>query len=266
MDCIDLRFLTWDKNLNELDNSSCTGGTFYKAFHDNIYYKLSNYDNFVNKFIGYESVFEVIVYKLVQILGIPTLRYELEKAIISINNVEQETYLCKSYNFIRPSEKKLTLEDFCYGKSDKELLKFCIDSGFEDDINRIFLLDFLICNRDRHGANIEVLKSNRGYRFADLYDNGISFVQSYGMDFNTIANLNGMSDFTANNFLGSRSLIDNLNLITKPVIVNSLVNNYRDIISEGIKEALNDIIWDKVFEMIERRYQYAKDKIFLIER
>lgn len=42
----------------------------------------------------------------------------------------------------------------------------------------MFLFDYLICNRDRHGANIEVLQKGENYRLAPIFDNGLSFLFS----------------------------------------------------------------------------------------
>ncbi len=43
-------------------------------------------------------------------------------------------------------------------------LEFCIRLGFADYIYQMLVVDFFILNRDRHGANIEILRNSRKKR------------------------------------------------------------------------------------------------------
>lgn len=49
--------------------------------------------------------------------------------------------------------------------------------GWGPQVAALIIADYLIANRDRHGANIEVIRSPEGsVRLAPLFDSGLSFV------------------------------------------------------------------------------------------
>lgn len=62
-------------------------------------------------------------------------------------------------------------------KEGESPLEFCIRMGWADYIYEMLAVDFLILSRDRHGANIEVLRDrrNKTIRLAPLFDHGLSF-------------------------------------------------------------------------------------------
>ena len=68
----DLTYLNWTR----VRNSSGTAGSFLKAYSENegkkLYYKLSNYDA-MNGIVGHECVNEIIVDRLLTMLGIEHL-------------------------------------------------------------------------------------------------------------------------------------------------------------------------------------------------
>ena len=94
----DLRYLNWSK----ARSSSGTAGTFLKSEEvlggKKTYYKLSNFDS-VNGIIGHECVNEIIVDRLLTILGVEHLEYQLLHAEIEIENKVYDTWLCKSEDF-----------------------------------------------------------------------------------------------------------------------------------------------------------------------
>lgn len=79
----DLTYLNW----SHIRSSSGTAGTFLKSesslYDKKIYYKLSNFDP-VNGIVGHECVNEIIVDRLLTILGVEHLHYELIYADIEI--------------------------------------------------------------------------------------------------------------------------------------------------------------------------------------
>lgn len=91
----DLKYLQW----SQIRSSSGTAGSFLKATDDlqkpKKYYKLSNYDG-INGIIGHECVNELITDRLLNILGIEHLHYDLIHAEITVNDKNIDTYLCKS--------------------------------------------------------------------------------------------------------------------------------------------------------------------------
>ena len=102
----DLTFLTWSK----LRNSSGTAGSFLKAYSElggeKKYYKLSNYDS-INGVIGHESINELIVDRLLTLLGIPHINYQLLHADVLVDWKVLDTYLCASSNFRQKMRAKL---------------------------------------------------------------------------------------------------------------------------------------------------------------
>ena len=178
----DLEYLKWSKTRN----SSGTAGSFLKAYDDSgkikKYYKLSDYDT-LNGIVGHECVNEIIVGRLMDILGIEHLQYRLIHASVFIDDKKIETYLCESDDFKERNEAKVALEDFYVAeKYEKESpIDFCKRMGWEEYIYGMLVVDFLILNRDRHGANIEVLRDRKtkSLRLAPLFDHGLSFYFSF---------------------------------------------------------------------------------------
>ena len=80
----DLTYLSW----SVYRNSSGTAGSFLKAYSElggkKTYYKLSNFDK-AHGVIGHECVNELIVDRLLTILGIPHLSYQLIHADVSVD-------------------------------------------------------------------------------------------------------------------------------------------------------------------------------------
>ena len=158
----DMTYLSWSK----IRNSSGTAGSFLKAYSvlggKKIYYKLSNFDK-VNGVIGHECVNEIIVDRLLDILEIPHLRYQLIHADVLIDGKTHEVYLCASEDFKQRGESKLALDTYWEVEhaENESILDFCIRNGWEEYIYQMLVVDFLILNRDRHGANIEVLRNSR---------------------------------------------------------------------------------------------------------
>ena len=78
----------------------------------------------------------------------------------------------------------------------------------------MLLVDFLILNGDRHGANLEVMKNNRirELYLAPLFDHGLSLLFSCHEE-SEIRNYNVLEDKPVQCFLGSCSAAGNLELI-----------------------------------------------------
>ena len=80
----DLTYLSWSK----IRHSSGTAGSFLKAYEQigdqKIYYKLSDYDS-MKGIIGHESINEIIVDRLLTILGVEHLAYQLIYADVIID-------------------------------------------------------------------------------------------------------------------------------------------------------------------------------------
>lgn len=254
----DLTYLSWSL----VRSSSGTAGSFLKATSElgprKIYYKLSNYDS-IHGIIGHECVNELIADRLLTLLGIDHLHYQLIHANIQVQGRTLETWLCASEDFKSPGESKLSLD--VYYELEREEgespLAFCIRNGWADYIYPMLVVDYLLLNRDRHGANIEVLRNrqNKTVRLAPLFDNGLSLLfQCHDED--AVRAVDVMEDRPVQCYVGSRSTRENLSLIPAEVmpILPPLRREYRDLLMEGLDEVLPPLWQERIWEMIERRW------------
>lgn len=259
----DLTYLTWSK----IRNSSGTAGSFLKAYSElggsKIYYKLSNYDS-TRGVTGHESVNELIVDRLLTILGVEHLHYQLIHADILVNGNALETYVCASENFRKPSEDKQAI-DVCYESErldGESPLDFCLRMGWGNYIWQMLVVDFLILNRDRHGANIEVLrnKKKKTVRLAPLFDHGLSLLCRCETE-TAVAQFDVMADQQVQCFVGSRSAQENLKLIPADRMpeLNPLKESDREVLLEGLDGVISDKLQDKIWDMIWKRWCYYED-------
>lgn len=258
LDKKDLTWLSWSK----IRNSSGIAGSFLKAYSDldgnKTYYKLSNYDS-INGIVGHECINEIIVDKLLTILGIEHLSYQLINADIMIDDTIYSTWLCASQDFKKQGESKIALDAYYQiERLPKETpLDFCIRKGFKDYIWQMLVVDYLILNRDRHGANIEVLRNSKRktIRLAPLFDHGLSLIFNC-QSIEDVNKTDVLEDKPVQCFVGSRSAYENLKLI--PVdeypSLNQLSESDKDILFDGLDDALPKIWQDKIWEMIWNRW------------
>lgn len=259
----DMTHLNWAKTLN----SSGAAGSFLKAYEDGVngktYFKLSNYDAWKG-IIGHECINEIIVDRLLSILGISHLPYQLIHAKILIDQKEYETWLCASKDFKQRGESKIALDAYYQAESlpNESPMDFCIRNGWESTVYEMLVVDYLILNRDRHGANMEVLRNQRKktIRLAPLFDHGLSLLSRCE---NTEAMLREdvMADKPVQCFVGSRSSWENLQLIPRDrrPPLHPLTENDRAILLEGLSEALDQQWLDRIWEMIWKRWQAYED-------
>ena len=117
-DLQDLTYLNW----SHVRNSSGTAGTFLKSQSisdgKKVYYKASNFDS-ENGIVGHECVNEIIVDRLLTILGVEHLSYQLIHAAIDIDGRTFETWICASEDFkesvfpnhLTTNDRAIILED-----------------------------------------------------------------------------------------------------------------------------------------------------------
>ena len=263
----DLRHLVWDK----ARQSSGTAGSLLKSSEKisgkKLYYKLSDYD-YMNGIHGHECINEIIAGRLMDYFKINHLKYILLNSVIKIQDKEYTTWLCISEDFKKIGESKITFENFYQLEKDtgESPMDFCIRKGFADYIYEMLLVDFLICNRDRHGANMEILRNSKekSFRPAPLYDHGLSFlcrcltkeeaerfdvmedkrVQSF------IGNMNGASSCFENLKYIPLAFLQKLPFLTKDAV---------DFITEGTEELLPDGVFPKIREMLIERWNYIEN-------
>ena len=259
----DMTHLSWAKTRN----SSGTAGSFLKAYEDGVdgktYFKLSNYDAWKG-IIGHECVNEIIVDRLLSILGISHLPYQLIHAKILIDQKEYETWLCASKDFKQLGESKIALDAYYQAESlpNESPMNFCIRNGWESTVYEMLVVDYLILNRDRHGANMEVLRNQRKktIRLAPLFDHGLSLL-SRCESTEAMLREDVMADKPVQCFVGSRSSWENLRLIPRDQRppLHPLAENDRAILLEGLSEALDQQWLDRIWEMIWKRWKAYED-------
>ena len=76
-----------------------------------VYYKLSNFDK-VQGVTGHECVNEIIVDRLLNILGVEHLSYSLIHADVKIDGNIYDTYISASEDFKKEHENKIALDKF----------------------------------------------------------------------------------------------------------------------------------------------------------
>ncbi len=259
----DLTHLKW----THARTSSGTAGTFLKSEaienRKKIYYKLSTYDS-EKGIVGHECINEIIVDRLLGVLGVEHLGYQLIYADIRLDGMQTETWLCASQDFKDRGETKAALDNYYQINriGHESHYEFCKNQGWQQYIDTMLAVDYLIMNQDRHGANIEVLRNSRkrSIRIAPLFDHGLSLLCScYGEQ--EIHNFDTSIDRPCHNFIGSRSTLDNLNLIEHidQIFSGRLSENAEKILFEDLEGVLSREHMDKIWKMIWDRWCHYED-------
>ena len=262
-DVRDLTYLSWSK----MRNSSGTAGSLLKsqepAAQGKIYYKLSDY-NAVQGVIGHECVNEIIADRLLTLLDIPHLSYQLIHADIIVDHKPIRTWLCASESFRQRGERKDALDNYYLANrlENESPLDFCIRNGWAEYIWQMLIVDYLILNRDRHGANLEVLinRYRKTVRLAPLFDHGVSLFSRIPDDA-ALEKEDVMADKPVQCFVGTRSAWQNLRLIPPDSYprLHPLRESDRTGLLEGLEEALPPRWLERIWEMIWRRWQACED-------
>lgn len=259
----DLTYLKWDK----IRRSSGTAGSFLKAQEIKAgvkyYYKLSNY-NSIEGIVGHESINELVVSRLLEYLEIRHLDYDLIHALVMVDDNEYETYFAASKDFKKKGDSKNTFETYyeLERKLDETPLEFCIRQGWREEISTMFVIDFLIQNRDRHGANIEVLKSrmDKKMRMAPLFDHGLSFAFDCHND-NELSQFNVFEDRPIQSFVGGRSSYENLRLIEDKDCIKlpEFDAKLKRILFEDLEGVVSKLWKDTIWDMLMERRKLYED-------
>ena len=253
----DLTYLRWTRTRH----SSGTAGSFLKAYEvrkgRKFYYKLSNYDA-VNQITGHECVNEIIVDRLLTRMGIPHLSYRLIHARIMVRDVEMETYLCCSEDFKSSGDSKIALDAYY----DMEAypgecpMDFCSRMGFEQYIYQMLIVDYLILNRDRHGANIEILKNKktREIKPAPLFDHGLSLLFSCTCEEDYRKTV-PTEDRPIQCFVGGHSSYENLRLIPWEyrILLPAFDEELKGYLFQDMEDIMGEIWVDSVWDFLKTR-------------
>jgi len=255
----DLTYLRW----SHIRSSSGTAGTFLKSESTldgtKTYYKLSSFDA-ERGVIGHECVNEIIVDRLLTILGVDHLQYQLINAEIEVGGRNYNTWLCASRDFKKRGESKIALDDYYLTNAERgeRHYDFCARMGWRGYIDTMLAVDYLILNRDRHGANIEVLRNARArtLRIAPLFDHGLSLLFNCSSDEEALK-FDIMADKRCQNFIGSYSCYENLALIADKgsVFTGRLLESDKQVLFDGLEDVLSGVLIDRIWNMIFERYK-----------
>ena len=256
----DYTHLSWD----EKAVTSGTGGTFLKArsksSRGNVYYKLSCYDRYRGIY-GHESVNELVASRLLDRLGIPHIPYKLVHALVEVNGKTHETWLSQSRDYRRPSERRQALDTYIdlNARGVESPFEFCERRGWRDAIGTMMAFDYLIINRDRHGANIEVILHDGAAELAPLFDHGVSLAFSCYGDSEHMRSFDSMADRSVNNYIGTRSLEENLGFVQQGALRGRIPLDDDGWLFRGLGEAMPDGFREKVWEIIDMRWRHLLD-------
>ncbi len=259
----DYRHLSWTKTRK----SSGTAGSFLKAYDDTgdrkKYYKLSDYDP-MKGIVGHECVNEIIVGRLLDLWQIPHLEYKLIHSLVVIDEKEYETWLCESEDYKKKDETKLPLEDYYLinRQGGETPFEFCVRMGWTEYVYEMLLIDYLVQNRDRHGANIEVLRSQKekSIRLAPLFDQGLSLVcRCHSIE--ELESFDVMEDRPVQAFIGTGSTLENVKLVPKEFISSLSPLKCNDLLEvlSGVEEIIGKPHTDKISTMIWERWNSLGD-------
>lgn len=259
---IDLRCL--DFSLSTAGFGSA--GTLYKACTPNWYFKLSSFSEYSPDVYGYESVCEVIGSRVANCLGYRNANYVMLHCLISIAGYEYTVWLCVSRNYKESHERRTTLENYLRfrGVRGNDLIDNfiqCQSEPFYQDILKLLLFDYIVDNRDRHGANIELLISNSGsIRLAPIYDTVYSLLSPMSYDLERMKAFSPLHNGPVNNFLISMYWDDVLDYIRGEIRVPHV--NFNELTLDDLLPCFKEHgkpILKCCKIMIERRYNHAKE-------
>jgi len=252
---LDLRHVKWGDWRH-----GATSGVFPKEKIGDRYYKLSAYNPDFGIY-GIQSISEVIASRVGKIIGIDCVEYRLGPAIVRLKNIEMETVVCESNDYNVQNEGILVFEDLYTSrirtKGEISPLEFCCEIGIKDRVYKMFVLDYLINNIDRHGRNIEILVDDRGVmRLAPLFDFGLSLFSSKE-DTNLVDSLDS-DQMLVNSFIGSPNLKRNLSLIDIQICLRGLNSGHKEAIFEGLDEYVSQERIEYLWRCLMRRFEVLR--------
>jgi len=252
---LDLRDIKWGNWRH-----GATSGVFPKERVGDKYYKLSAYNPDFGIY-GIQSMSEVIASRVGKIIGIDCVEYRLVPALVRLNNDEFETVVCESEDYNLRDEGIFVFEDIytsrIRAKGEISPFDFAKEIGIDADVYKMFVLDYLINNIDRHGRNIEILVDERGnMRLAPLFDFGLSLFSSKA-DQDLIDKLD--SDHTlSNSFVGGSNLKGNLSLIDTQISLRELNIRHREAIFNGLDEYISQERIEYIWRCLLRRFEVLR--------
>lgn len=234
---------------------SSTQGVLWKAQVGDRFYKASTF-GYEQGFIGHEAINEVIVSHFLELIGIPHIDYTLEEMTIKTEYGTFITYVSVSQDF-KQGKSTMHYEDFEKDEKPESMSQFDFLEMIEQltYLYQMFFADYCVINRDRHGANIDLIDLST---FVPLYDNGLTFVAPCLNNETAVAQFLPMKDYRVNNYIGSQSLETNLHSIPKGALTLKELDkaDMRSFIyGMPFSKAHQEMVW----RIVEERWNYATE-------
>jgi hypothetical protein len=250
MNAIDLTNLNW-----WADNNGSTEGTYPKSnrYENDVkyWYKASAY-NIDFGFYGIESISEVIASRVMDILGILHVEYCLINAQVIIDGRLCTTVLCKSKDF-KNNRKTTHLDNVLVNTVGDSNVSKMRTLGFP--VDQIIIADYIICNTDRHLANLEVFIDDSS--LCPLFDHGCSLCFNHP----DVELKNGYiysDDSILNSFAGT-SMNMSLKNVKTTVCLKELKEIHKKQIFQEMEEYISTYRIDYLWKFIKERYNYVRD-------
>ena len=168
-----------------VDTEGTSDGTQSKYFSDGYWYKTNNE--------GREDLVEYLTSKMLTFTNLPK-----DTFVIYERGLLNGSAACRSKTFLSPDETFTTLERMHNNVTGQPLhekirmmniddsvdyvisfFKEIIDLDLSEYFKRVFTVDYITLNEDRHFHNLGVIMSNDGkYRPAPIFDNGKSLLNA----------------------------------------------------------------------------------------
>lgn len=247
--------------------SSSLGGCQDKLLKDGFVYKFDR--------MGYESISEALVSEFESyICNFEYLDYFLDTL--------DGTPCCKSKYMVKDCEKLYSLYDIIFSVDEDryldslkgvDLKNYVVSRihditglNIEDYLARVIYLDCITMNSDRHLGNISLIKSNRVYREAPVFDNGLSLLSDlslYSLDRRYTKYMNDVrSRPFSSNFAVQRKMFK-----CSPLMVN--IDGFMEKL-DLVEKNKADVIpfkvdcYDRAVRVILKRLNDLKDDVWVV--
>ena len=185
-------------------------------------------------------------------------------AKVKVDNKEFNTFLNVSYDFKQKNERKEPFDTYYYNNrlNEESPIDFLIRNGFENYLYNMLFVDFVIFNRDRHGANVEVLIDDKdNVRLSPLFDQGLSLLLSDYDNQKYIDDYDIEKYEPTNSFFGTRSTYDNLSFIKNKSQIKKCELSKKDMeyIFSDLENILPNYTIKKLKIFIKKRLKLFKD-------
>lgn len=251
----DLTYLQWD----ECAQPSGLGGQRIKAREGTganaVYYKLCR-PNPIRGINGVECFGELISSRLMALLGISAAPCQLVHATVCLGGMRMQGWVTRSKSYRKPGEQAMPLDLFweLTAQPGETPLDLCLRMGWEREVGQLALVDYLTATRGRNGSNLEVIRDATGaFRLAPFWGLGFSLAAAFPSE---TWRVNATADIDTENFLGSRSLEENLSLVPAGLTLPEPTGATRRVLMQGLKGLPPGAYLEGSWQIIKRRLEH----------